>query len=189
MSKIISFIAVLALCAGCGTVAPAVYGKTFYKQSFEDVEPDTITETGQVAKGQATKYNLEIKAPAGVKLDDITGMEYTWDPEKGRIAVNKSGTTDTTGSVEVINATTSAIGSGVAGVASIAGALTGQHMEIQGAQAATNSANKFAIRSQLLEIAKDPQARADFIQMLREFGFTPIKPADSPGADLPEVAP
>mgnify|MGYP001354336324 CR=1 FL=1 len=154
MSKMISLIAVLALCAGCGTINPAVYGKTFYKQSFEDAEPDTVTADGQIAKGQVTKYNLEIKAPAGVKLDDITGMEYTWDPEKGRIAVNKSGTTDTTGSVEVINATTSAIGSGVNGVVSAAAALTGQKLQFDAEDSARDDANDAALEARIANIVE-----------------------------------
>lgn len=154
MLKMISLVAVLALCAGCGTIAPAVYGKTFYKQSFEDVEPDAVTETGEIVKGAKTTYHLEIKAPAGVKLDDITGMEYKWDQQQGFIAVNKSGTTDTSGQVEVINATTNAIGSGVANVAAVAGALTGQKLQFDADDKARDDANDAASDQRIADIVE-----------------------------------
>lgn len=177
MLKINSLVVVLALFAGCGTLNPAVFGKTFYKQSFEDVEPDVITETGTIARGQSTKYNIEIKAPAGVKLDDITGMEYKWTPEEGFIAVNKSGTTDTSGQVEVINATTNAISSSVANIANIAGTLVGQKIQSDSLNQAAELANKAALQSMITEIVKQVIAQQ----------VTP--PADTPLVDLPVVTP
>jgi len=185
MLKMISLVAVLALCAGCGTVAPAVYGKTFYKQSFEDVEPDSVTETGEIVKGAKTTYHLEIKAPAGVKLDDITGMEYKWDQEQGFIAVNKSGTTDTTGQVEVINATTNAIGSGVAGVAAVAGALTGQKLDLDAANDARDDSRKDKALDGVLNALERFEQRLANIEAAQPKPAAP--PADSPGVDLPEV--
>lgn len=186
MLKMISLIAVLALCAGCGTVAPSVYGKTFYKQSFEDVEPDSVTETGEIVKGAKTTYHLEIKAPAGVKLDDITGMEYKWDQEQGFIAVNKSGTTDTSGQVEVINATTNAIGSGVANVAAVAGALVGQKIDVGAEDAARDDAMRIQREDRVMQFLEGLSKRLSKIEAAQP---KPTAPADSPGVDLPEVAP
>lgn len=142
MLRTISIIAALALCTGCGTLNPATFGKTYYKQSFED---------GDVTTGQTTKYNIEIKAPAGVKLDDLTGMTYKWDPEKGEITVNKSGTTDTTGQVEIIKVVTEAITTSTNNALSLAAPLVGAN--IAGNQ--SNEAARISSRAELQKMIAD----------------------------------
>lgn len=178
MSKIISLIAVLALCAGCAPLTPALAGKTTYSQTFEDSEAGTVVD-GVAVPGQSTKYTLNIKAPAGVKLDDITGMTYTWDPEKGQITINKSGTTDSTAQLQgIIEVNKDTIGL-ANNALSLAAPIVGT--KIQGDQ--TNDA---------AQIQSDAVFRANLIAALKELGVLKLSkpatpPADSPGADLPEV--
>ena len=77
--------------AGCATF-PAVSGKTKYSVEFQDNTAE-----------QNTLYKMDIKAPAGVELDSITGMTYDWLPDgSGAINVSQSGTVDSTAQAELI---------------------------------------------------------------------------------------
>jgi hypothetical protein len=170
--RTISILTVLALCAGCGTLNPATFGKTFYKQSFVDKEGDTLGANGQVLAGQNTEYHLEIKAPAGVKLDDLTGAQYKWDAEHGEFAVNKSGTTDTTGQMEIIKAVVEAITTSTNNALSLAAPLVGQ--SIAGRQA--NEAASIQSRAELQKMIAD---------IVKEALKAQAQPAPSPLTDIP----
>lgn len=162
MSKPISLALMLALCAGCAGMTPALAGKTTYSQAFEDSEAATAD-----GPGQTTKYTLNIKAPAGVKLDDITGMSYTWDPDKGQITINKSGTTDSTAqAVAIVEAQKQVVDAMLAGfttAAQLAGPLVGQSI-------AGNQANDAA------RIQSNATFRAQLIEALKELGVKPAPP-------------
>jgi hypothetical protein len=155
MSKMISLLAAVAvMCAGCAGITPALAGKTTYSQTFEDIEPATAD-----GAGQTTKYTLNIKAPAGVKLDDITGMAYTWDTEKGQITINKSGTTDSTAQavaiVEAQKQIVDAILAGFTTAAQLAAPLVGQNIAGTQANEAARIQTKAAFRAQLIEALKE----------------------------------
>ena len=150
-----NIVLILALCAmtGCGTLAPSIYGRTTYDMKFGDKLSPGVDGTG----GQDTTFSVFVKAPAGVKIEDLVSMGYDWTPDSGKIAVSKQASQDTTGQTEVIKAAleaqTAAIAStvGLIGqIVPIAGGLVGQHMDIQGAQAQTNAANKFQLGQQLI---------------------------------------
>lgn len=150
-----NIVLIIALCAltGCGTLAPSVYGKTTYDMKFGDKLSPAADGTG----GQDTTFSVFVKAPAGVKIEDLVSMGYDWTPDSGKIAVSKQANQDTTGQVEVIKAALEAQTAAVATtvgligqLAPIAGGLVGQHMDIQGAQAQTNAANQFQLRQQLI---------------------------------------
>lgn len=154
------------LLTGCATQMPSLAGKTSYKQTFRDVE------TG----GNTTEYSLEIKAPAGVKLDDLTGMKYTWDPEKGEIAINKSGATDTTGQAAAIVQTNQRImdsldhaNDNAAGLvrdlAPIAAPLIGQQLTNKATSDAADAVNKAQLQQLIAEAVKAALAQK------------PVKPA------------
>lgn len=152
---------------GCGTLAPAVYGKTRYDMTFGD-KLGPVEGSG----GQDTTFSVHVVAPAGVKLEDLVSMNYDWNADQsGKIAVSKNATTDTTGQTEVIKAAIEAhtqafmAGVSIAGnfataALPIAGGLIGQHMEIQGAQAATDAANRQALRQQLIPIIDERLGQA-----------------------------
>ena len=161
MKYTILLIVVLALVAqGCGTLAPAVYGKTRYDMTFGDKLGPDADGVG----GQDTTFAVHVVAPAGVKLEDLVNMNYDWNADQsGKIAVSKNATTDTTGQVEIIKAAIEAqtaafntgitAGAGLLGQAiPVAGELVGQHMTNQAAQAQTNAANQQALRLQLIPL-------------------------------------
>lgn len=69
---------------GCATSLPAVGGKTKYNVEFSDVTAD-----------QATNYRMDIRAPAGVELEGLTGMNYDWRPDgSGSIGVSAQSSVD-----------------------------------------------------------------------------------------------
>lgn len=80
-------IAAVFFLQGCVTpLVPALAGKTVYQVKFQD----------QTAE-QNTVYEMNIKAPAGVDLATVTGMQYKWDKDgSGNIAVSADGAVDTT---------------------------------------------------------------------------------------------
>jgi len=88
--RILPFILAPAMAAatlsGCQGMTPALAGKTNYSVEFQDTTAD-----------QNTVYKMQIKAPAGVELDSITGMTYDWNPDgSGGINVSQQGGMDTT---------------------------------------------------------------------------------------------
>jgi len=75
-----------AALSGCQGMTPALAGKTNYSVEFQDTTAE-----------QNTVYKMNIKAPAGVELDSITGMTYDWQPDgSGAINVSNQGAMDTT---------------------------------------------------------------------------------------------
>lgn len=71
---------VLSGCAG-----PALMGKTHYNVEFQD----TTTE-------QNTVYKMNIKAPAGVDIASVAGMNYSWTPDgSGNISVSNDSAVNT----------------------------------------------------------------------------------------------
>lgn len=84
--------AALAL-SGCATTLPAVGGKTHYNVEFSDVTAE-----------QATNYKMNIRAPAGVELASMTGMQYNWKPDgSGEISVSQDQTSDSTAQAALIS--------------------------------------------------------------------------------------
>lgn len=70
---------------GCVGMTPALAGKTRYSVTFSDTTAE-----------QATNYQMDIRAPAGVDVAGLTGMSYDWQPDgSGRIAVNSEQAADT----------------------------------------------------------------------------------------------
>lgn len=96
-----------ALCglAGCATWTPAVAGKTDYSMVFGDrVDPIKDAATGEVTNpGQDTKFEVKVKAPSGVKLDDLVSMGYKVAADGTvDIQVSKTAQTDTSGQAALI---------------------------------------------------------------------------------------
>lgn len=154
MRYTILFVAVLAIVAqGCGTFARS----TTYDMSFGDKLGPAVDGTG----GQDTTFSVKVKAPPGVKIEDLVSMGYEWQPDSGKISVSKQANQDSTAQAEMIKAVSemqmNALIQGVtagAGLLSqalpIAGELVGQHMTNQAAQAQTNAANRFQLGQQLI---------------------------------------
>ena len=175
MNKVLCAVVALITLAGCASVTPALAGKTTYSQTFEDTEAASV-ENGVVAPGQTTKYTLNIKAPAGVKLDDITGMAYDWSATDGKIAINKSGTTDSTAQAQALIETnkqlTELVNASMQALISAAAPLVGQSI-------AGNQANEAA------RIQTQAAFRAQLVEALRELGV-PTQP-ETPLTDVPVV--
>lgn len=96
-----------ALCGlmGCASMAPSVSGKTDYSMVFGDrVDPIKDATTGEITNpGQDTKFEVKVKAPSGVKLDDLVSMGYKVLPDGTvDIQVSKTATTDTSGQAALI---------------------------------------------------------------------------------------
>ena len=174
MNKVLCAVVALITLAGCASVTPALAGKTTYSQTFEDIEGSTISE-GVVAPGQTTKYTLNIKAPAGVKLDDITGMAYDWSATDGKIAINKSGTTDSTAQAQALIETnkqlTELVNASMQALISAAAPLVGQSIAGSQANEAARIQNQAAFRAQLIEA-------------LKELGVQPKPVVENPAADI-----
>lgn len=175
MRYILVVLAVVCL-AGCGTLAPAVYGKTTYDMKFGDKLSPGPDGTG----GQDTTFSVFVKAPAGVKIEDLVSMGYEWQPDSGKIAVSKQASQDSTAQAEMIKAVSEmqmnafiqgmTLAGGFATAAlPVAGELMGQHMDLQAAQAQTNAANKFQLGQQL--ILSVDQVRAGVQQNLQDPAF------------------
>jgi len=133
---------------------PSLAGKTTYSQTFEDIEAGTAPGV----PGQTTRYTLNIKAPAGVKLDDITSMQYDWNTENGKIAINKSAQTDTTQqAASIVQAQQQQLEFGskfleaLTSIANLAAPLVGQHMQIQGTNEAAAMAAKIDALTKILQ--------------------------------------
>lgn len=78
---------------GCATTLPAVGGKTHYNVEFSDVTAE-----------QSTNYKMNIRAPAGVELASMTGMQYGWKPDgSGEISVSQDQTSDSTAQAALIS--------------------------------------------------------------------------------------
>lgn len=158
---------------GCATAA-GLGGKAHYVQSFEDTEADTIAEDGTRTPGQSTKYNLDIKGPAGMKWEEITGMGYEWDAQHGKIAINSQSKADTLATAEAIKAVipaitetlTGAIANAVSEGMRLAAPLVGQ--SITGKQ--TNEAAKLQL---------DAATKAQLIELLKSLGAS-VSPTTPP---------
>lgn len=91
--KLLMISSLLILTTSCASFA-GLGGKAHYVQTFEDV----------TAVDQKTSYRLDIKGPAGMKWEEITGMAYEWDQENGKIAINSQSKADTIATAEAIKA-------------------------------------------------------------------------------------
>lgn len=185
MLKTISIVLCLALCAGCAGMTPALAGKTTYSQSFSDAEAATVD-----GPGQTTTYTLNIKAPAGVKLDDITGMQYIWDPEKGSISINKSGTTDSTAQAQALIETnkqlTDALVGSLQSAMTLAAPLVGQSIAGRQANQAAQIQSDAVLQGRIADIVD--RAVQGALQRQGAAGrvyTSPLLPAGSPLADIP----
>ena len=147
--RIIVLLSIAAL-AISGCASTGLSGKTTYIQTFEDIEAATAD-----GPGQTTKYGLNIKAPAGVKLDELTSMTYKWSPTEGLIAVNSDSKTDTTlqaqAIVEVTKMQTDLINSLTQALISAAAPIVGT--KVQGD--VQNQAASIANRAQLQALIAD----------------------------------
>ena len=151
----------LCLLPSCASFA-GLGGKAHYVQNFSDTQADTVAPDGTRSPGQSTKYSLDIKGPAGMKWEEITGMGYEWDDVHGKIAINSQSKADTLATAEAIKAVvpaltetlTDAITNAVLQGMQFAAPLIGQ------AQAGkqTNEAAKIqldaATKTQLIELLK-----------------------------------
>lgn len=88
-------VAVLALClalSGCAATLPALGGRTHYNVEFSDVTAE-----------QNTSYKMNIKAPAGVDIASVAGMNYQWSPDgTGQIAVSNNNAVNTQSQADAI---------------------------------------------------------------------------------------
>lgn len=152
-----------AVVSGCAGLAPAVYGKTSYRMSFEDtVTAGVDLETGATTPGQTTTFDVDVKAPAGVKIEDLTSMAYEWKDGEGKIAVSKTATQDSMGQAEMIplyakiqsENFANAIG-GVKAIAEIAAPLVGLNLQNSADDAARDDANRAATRAEIATIIRE----------------------------------
>ncbi|MFA6240149.1 MAG: hypothetical protein WC655_04425 [Candidatus Hydrogenedentales bacterium] len=168
---------------------PAIAGKTVYQQSFEDLGESEISESGQIIPGQVTRYSLDIKAPAGVKLDDITGMTYAWDSFNGQIAINKSAQLDSSAQaqamlqlnqqqMEVISSLSEAL---ISAAAPLIGAKITADKETKAAEIAS----KTLLRQSLIEALRDPEV----LGAIKEGLALPSKPKAPKAPETPDPLP
>lgn len=167
-----------ALCglAGCATWTPAVAGKTDYSMVFGDkVDPIKDAVTGEVTNpGQDTKFEVKVKAPSGVKLDDLVSMGYKVAPDGTvDIQVSKTAQTDTSGQAALIgqlaqiqaDAFNRAFELGISAAASLAAPWAG----VQGDVALWKAQNpKPSGTEQALSAIKDPDIRAWIEALVKE---------------------
>lgn len=189
--KTICAVAFAFAISGCATQMPSLAGKTSYEQHFENQAEGTVTD-GVLAPGERTTYTLNIKAPAGVKLDDITGMSYNWDANAntGGISINKTGQTDTIQQGAVIAQTSArqmdsldhAVDT-LGGIAQLAAPLVGQVNSGKQATEAAKIQGQAAIRSQFLELLKDPA----FLSVIQS--LMPKPPIAAPPVSVAPAAP
>lgn len=170
------------LCAvalqGCATWSPAVGGKTEIETTFSDVlGPDG---------SQNTQYKQILHAPAGVEAKDLASMSYQWQPDgSGAIAVSSSPNANTVQQGPLLekamasdDARLNFLIQGLAQLSGIWSPVVGQGLMNDAANDQAKAVNRAALQSLIADIVK---------QAIAAQPKPAQPPADSPGADLPEV--
>lgn len=182
-TELIPVLVCVAMLQGCGTVS-GLGGKLKYNLEFTDrvIPGQTDTNTGITTEGgQDTGFKVSVVAPPGTKIEELVSMDYVWNADQsGRIAVSKQANSDQTAqsaalrdvSIKGLETADKSLDT-VNNALTLAAPIVGANLSGNQSNEAARIANKGVWRSQIIDIAKDPQARADFIQTIRELGLFP----------------
>ncbi|MCC6797697.1 MAG: hypothetical protein IT366_21470 [Candidatus Hydrogenedentes bacterium] len=170
----------VAMLQGCATWSPTEIETTF---------SDVLGPDGS----QNTQYNQKLKAPAGVEAKDLASMTYQWMPDgSGAIAVSSDRSADTMGQAELLkaafesnNAQVQMLTQSLLGLAGLAVPGIEKKIDYDAAAGAARSQNDAVLRGQILDLLRDPEVLKALGRVRAPRPAAP--PADSPGADLPEV--